>query len=192
MKICTKCVIEKELSEFSNDRTRKDGLYPHCKNCIKDYNLKNKDKIAIKDKEQRIKFPWKRVLRNIKKRCNNKNTQYYKYYGGKGIKCLITEEELKELWFRDKAYDMEKPSIDRKKSNKDYIFDNCQFIEQSLNSKKDNFKIILQYDLNGKFIREWESIKEASGGLKINSSNISSCAKRNLKQSKGFIWRYKT
>lgn len=33
------------------------------------------------------------------------------------------------LWFRDKAYKMVKPSIDRKDANKNYTIDNCRYIE---------------------------------------------------------------
>ena len=68
----------------------------------------------------------------------NKNRKDYKEYGGRGIKCLITEEELKELWFRDKAYLMTKPSIDREDNNGHYEFLNCSFIELSKNIAKGN------------------------------------------------------
>ena len=37
MKICTKCKIEKELSEFVMDKTRKDNLFPQCKQCVSKY-----------------------------------------------------------------------------------------------------------------------------------------------------------
>lgn len=55
-------------------------------------------------------------------------------YHSKGIKCLFTKEEVKELWFRDKASKMKRPSIDRKDSSGDYTKDNCRFIELSVNS----------------------------------------------------------
>lgn len=51
-------------------------------------------------------------------------------------------------------------------------------------------KIVLQYDLDMNFIREWESIKEASYNLKIHQSNISrACIKSKI--SHGFIWKFK-
>lgn len=34
MKKCVNCKIEKELSEFSIDKGRKDGLKSHCKTCV--------------------------------------------------------------------------------------------------------------------------------------------------------------
>lgn len=55
---------------------------------------------------------------------------------------------------------------------------------------------ILQYDLEGNFIKEWESATMAVEILNLNKCNISnirSCANfnKNFKQSCGFIWRDK-
>lgn len=57
---------------------------------------------------------------------------------------------------------------------------------------KDNVlsKVINQYDLNGNFIKQWDSTKEIERKLKIYHSNISLCCKHKLKTSGGYIWRY--
>jgi len=81
------------------------------------------------------------TLSNIKQRCNNSKCPVYKYYGGRGIKCFITLEDLKILWDRDKASEMKSPSIDRIDNDGDYIFENCQFIERSDNIIKDSLGI---------------------------------------------------
>jgi hypothetical protein len=57
--------------------------------------------------------------------------------------------------------------------------------------KKSNSKSILQYDLKGNFIKEWESGKLASKELKINPGNISSCCAKIYKSAGGYIWKYK-
>ena len=44
MKKCTKCKVEKEITKFGVDKQRKDGLYPSCKECSKEYRKENKDK----------------------------------------------------------------------------------------------------------------------------------------------------
>lgn len=36
MKKCTKCKKEKELEDFPNDRNKKDGRYPSCKDCYRE------------------------------------------------------------------------------------------------------------------------------------------------------------
>jgi len=77
-----------------------------------------------------------RILKNIKQRCNNPSASGYKYYGGRGIGCLITVTEIIKLWFRDKAHLMKKPSIDRINNDGHYCLDNCRFIELSENVKK--------------------------------------------------------
>jgi hypothetical protein len=140
-------------------------------------------------------FPWKCTLRNIKQRCNNPKNPCYKNYGGRGITCLITENELKELWFRDKAYEMKQPSIDRKNSNGNYEFNNCQYLEQRDNigkaNKETKSRIILQFAINNKFIKEWESISEASRKLNIIRTSINNSLNYWSKTSGGFIWRYK-
>jgi gas vesicle protein len=51
MKICTKCNIEKNESEFFKDKGKKDGLRCECKECFKQYLIKNKDKISKQKKE---------------------------------------------------------------------------------------------------------------------------------------------
>lgn len=52
---------------------------------------------------------------------------------------------------------------------------------------------VLQYDMNGEFIKEWQSSTEASRELNIDSSGILKCCKgtNNRKSMKGFIWRFK-
>ena len=51
-------------------------------------------------------------------------------------------------------------------------------------------KPVLQFTLDGEFVREWESTNEC-GRNGFNQGNIWSCCNGKLKQYKGFIWRYK-
>lgn len=166
-KICTKCYREKELNKFSLHKGGKYGISSRCKYCDKKYRennrekikkgqsnyyLRNKEKINKKNKkyyhENKEKYknrcqkrkellPWQKTLQYIKQRCNNPNHKSYKYYGGRGIKNFLTKDDIKYLWFRDKAYLMEKPSIDRKDNDGNYIFYNCQYIEFVQNINKD-------------------------------------------------------
>jgi hypothetical protein len=58
--------------------------------------------------------------------------------------------------------------------------------------KKKNYRTIHQYSKDGKFIKTFNSLKEASKELNILSSCISHCANKNPKFPSygGFIWRY--
>ncbi len=69
------------------------------------------------------------IWHTLNYRCTKPSNQSYKYYGGKGIKNLITPTELQFLWDRDGAGSMVRPSINRKHSDGHYILDNCQFME---------------------------------------------------------------
>lgn len=90
-----------------------------------------------KDYQRRLKeSKWLNNYYSARARClNPKNNMYY-LYGGRGIKFLMTKEDFKYLWFRDKAECMKKPSIDRINEDGNYEVSNCQFIEMSENSKK--------------------------------------------------------
>lgn len=137
---------------------------------------------------QNNKIDW--VFRNIKYRCENPKNYHYNWYGKRGVKCLITKEELKKLWNRDKAEKMEKPTIDRINNKGHYIFDNCRFIEQSENSSKDKEISILQLR-NNKIIKEWKSLAQVFRKLKIPQSNICHVLKGRRQTAGGFKWRYK-
>lgn len=88
---------------------------------------------------------WDKIRSRIYSRTNYKTHSSYKIYGKKGIKCLISADELKKLWFRDKAYLLEKPSIDRIDPKGHYQFDNCRFIEQRINNAGDISKKTSKY-----------------------------------------------
>lgn len=55
------------------------------------------------------------------------------------------------------------------------------------------FKSILQYDLEGNFIKEWLSITEALLSLNknIKSDVIGACCRKKLKTAYGYKWKYK-
>jgi hypothetical protein len=52
---------------------------------------------------------------------------------------------------------------------------------------------ILQYDLEGNYIAEWNNINEAIYSLKLQISNesIRQCLKGKSKKSAGYVWKYK-
>lgn len=54
-----------------------------------------------------------------------------------------------------------------------------------------NIKAVLQYDIDGRFIREWKSIQSVESELKISHGNIISVLRGNRNKAGGFIWKYK-
>jgi group I intron endonuclease len=58
---------------------------------------------------------------------------------------------------------------------------------------KDNplSKPIIQLNLDGSFVKEWDCLMDVKRNLKLNICNINSCLKGKLKTSNGFKWIYK-
>ena len=52
-------------------------------------------------------------------------------------------------------------------------------------------KVILQFSLDGEFIREFNSIKEASEEISVSKSAIVHCLKGKTKKAGGYKWKYK-
>lgn len=63
---------------------------------------------------------------------------------------------------------------------------NWNYGKPSINRKK-----VLQYDLLGNLIFEFDSLKDASLILKIHKTYISGCCNGKFKKAKGFIFKYK-
>lgn len=61
----------------------------------------------------------------------------------------------------------------------------------SLESKLKKAKSILQYSLDGIFIKEWLIMGDASKNLNISKGAISNVCKNKQKTAGGFIWKYK-
>ena len=64
---------------------------------------------------------------------------------------------------------------------------------ENINYGKRNKKIskpINQYDLDGNFIRTWDSIHQVEKTIGYDSSSICKCLKNKTKTSYGYIWKY--
>ena len=55
---------------------------------------------------------------------------------------------------------------------------------------KSKSKPILQYDMDGFFIKKWDNTKEIVKEFNCSSSTITKCCRRVAKKSLGYIWRY--
>lgn len=83
-----------------------------------------------------IHEPWYNRLVMMKQRCENPKSKDFHRYGGRGIKLLLTKEQMQFLWRRDKADSLDQPTIDRIDNDGHYSLENCRFVENSANSKK--------------------------------------------------------
>lgn len=100
------------------------------------YYQTHKKQTTLRVRRYAREHPEASIVKDIRQRCYNPNTASFKYYGARGIKCRITSAEIRYLWNRDRAYLMERPSIDRIDSSGDYELGNCRFIENKENGMR--------------------------------------------------------
>jgi len=91
MKFCKKCKVEKDLSEFGIDKSKKDNLSIYCKDCLKTTREKYKGKYDHKEYYGEYKPKRKEYYQNIKH-----NKSFYKDNKQKTREIYIQEGILKK------------------------------------------------------------------------------------------------
>lgn len=92
------------------------------------------------------------------------------------------------------------PCINHKDYNKaNNNVDNIEWCSYSYNNNYSNCQIIagmskripiIQYDLHGNSIKEWESATNAGKELGFNNSLITACCKGRIDKAYGYKWKY--
>ena len=102
---------------------------------------------------------------------------------GKKINIVIFNE--------DGSVNNEKTSIEwvTRKENNDYGTRNERAGKANTNGKCS--KKVLQFTLDGEFLREWPSTKEIERQLGFNNSVVGRCCRGKIKSAYGYIWKYK-
>lgn len=106
-------------------------------------------------------------------------------------KCLIDSWDLTNP---EKGYNLRTggtSSYTQHKNTRKKISESVKKNKKLKKISEENCKSILQFDLDGNFLSEFRSIREAETKLNINHSNISACCLRKRIKAGNFIWRYK-
>jgi len=156
MKVCTKCKVEKELTEFNKGNEPKTGLQYKCKKCLKDYRNENKNIISEKQKIYRIKN--KDEISKNQKEYRAKNT-----------------DKIKE---NKKIYTLKNRDILNKKK-KEYYYNNTDRIKEYGLSYRDKNNEIIKQKQKDYYLKNKEKII-------LNTKNyaLKNKEKRNKNQAK--------
>ena len=160
---------KKQMSESAKKRLQIPEQYKkHCDNLKgkpkKPRSIEHRNKISENNKNKVFTSDIRKNMSEGQKRRIAKN-------GG----VLFTKEQLIE-----NGKKISKSSLGKKMS------------ESSKKKMGDNQKLpILQYDLDGNFIKEWDGVIDAAKSMGKYSTNIIRCCRSKFKQAYGFIRKYK-
>ena len=118
---------------------------------------------------------FKETIKNSElwKKATDKRIEYFRSPANKN-KSEECRAKMKEAWERRKA----RPYVKRKN-------------KPCLPYERKNKKAILQFDLQGNFIKEWPSTSEARKFFPNGGTAITTCLRQVTKKAYGFIWKYK-
>lgn len=126
-----------------------------------------------------------------------KNDGYLRYflYLNRQRKVYLAHRLIYEVFNGEIKENYQINHIDGNKQNNH--IDNLEMVTGSQNMQhsfyvlKNNVKSVLQYDLNGDFIKEYPSMSQAAKELSIDVSGISLACNKHLQSYKGYLWKIK-
>lgn len=182
-KICTKCNIEKDISEFSKHRIMKDGLQYYCKSCIKICAKENKKQIAEYQKEYRKINKIKISKQRKKYRDENKSKIFIQKKKYRENNKEHIREHLKKYFKENK----EKTKIYQEKNKKKIL--ERRKIYQNFKYKNDiNFKI--KHNLRTRIGKVLKGINKSKRTLELLGCSVEFLKFYfQSKFKKGMTWR---
>lgn len=167
-KICSKCLLEKIVTEFNLHSTKYPILKPYCKSCQKEY-----DNYYIKTPHGLITSLYKSLKSSSKSRKHPmplfSKDEFIDWLYKNDYSTIYTN------WVLSKYDRNKRPSVDRLEDNKNYFFKNMRLVTWEENDKKykDSVKIpVIVLDLEDNSLKRYESVRFTSRELGINNCTI--------------------
>ena len=191
LKRCTTCDVKKSLDNFSKQAIGVFGLYPRCKECVLEYSRTIPGLTSV---------IWSGQKTSSRQRKHPKPD-----YTKEELSIWMHENGLEGL-YKDwvvSGHDKDlRPSVDRVDSLKPYTLDNLELVtwkENNGRAHEDRRKGVgasgktckpaYQYTLDGDFVAEHFSAREAYRATGIGYSNILSVLNGSSKTAGGFVWK---
>lgn len=204
MKTCSKCKIEKPFSEFPKDKRRNDGLKSNCKACSYESTIKwNRSPMGV------VCHLWHKHNERSNKRRHEK-PDYSREWLYDFVLNHPEFDRLYTAWVESDYDKMMAPSVDRIDDRVGYTKNNIRLVTfrenlehcwvASRSKDLDNpgwenglmgsHRAVRQYDLDGRFIREYISIQEACRETGSSDSKVSAVCKGKRMTHNLSQWRY--
>ena len=181
--------IDEPISKAEETISIEDKIPLSKKESAKNYRDTHKKEIKLSKQRYLKENPWFSSYQHAKQRVIDVKNIKYPRYGGRGIKFNMTLQDFKDMWFRDKAYEMKKPSVDRINIDGDYSKENTRFIELSENTRIGQALEISQYSKDGKYIKTFRSLKDAEINTGVDHSDISKNQLGKIPSAGGYVWK---
>jgi primase-polymerase (primpol)-like protein len=98
LKKCAKCKVEKPFSAFSKNKNKKLGIDPRCKECVKEYNHKNKHRIKEKNREYYNKKREIIIIKVREYRKSNKEVLSERYKNYRKLNVTLIRQKDRERY----------------------------------------------------------------------------------------------
>lgn len=173
MKICNKCKIEKDLSLFRKDKTKKCGLYHTCKVCEKQYRE------TQKSNQKQYQIAYQKQYRETHK---VKQKEYQKGYQTANesfrIKKKLYRLKNKErIAFMNKAWKLKNPDKVKVTKRKQYELNKTKIREyqKAYNKKRRSFDTLFRLKANIRTLIS-NSFRKTLLGKKSTTNQIIGCS----------------
>lgn len=146
----------------------------------------NCDRQAIRDRLLHIGYTSKNLIdRRQKKAVNTRDKNHY------------DKEIILQLWNQGLSATKIGEKLNHERHSVSRILHQCGVTETELKRRQVECMInttkrpILQYNKQGQYLKEWESISDAARSLNLHASNISKVLKGERKSTGNYIFKYK-